>query len=62
MPHPFYIYSLDGGDSRGIKLAKVPVQMKRETNTPNWKRFDLKAGTSTGGILALVLTIPGEPT
>lgn len=60
MPKLFRILCIDGGGIRGIIPAKMLAQIEQETRTPIWKLFDLIAGTSTGGILALALTIPAD--
>ena len=52
------ILSIDGGGIRGIIPAMVLAAIKEETGVPTAKNFDLIAGTSTGGILALGLSIP----
>lgn len=52
-----YILSLDGGGIRGIIPATVLAQLEKETGTPIAEMFDLIAGTSTGGILALGLSM-----
>ncbi len=55
------ILSLDGGGIRGIVPAMLLAEIERRTQRPVAKLFDLVAGTSTGGILALGLTIPKLP-
>ena len=52
------ILSIDGGGIRGIIPAIVLAEIERRTGRPTAQLFDLVAGTSTGGILALGLTIP----
>src|SRR3977135_845575 len=54
------ILSIDGGGIRGIVPSIVLAEIERRTQRPVAKLFDLVAGTSTGGILALGLTIPKE--
>jgi patatin-like phospholipase/acyl hydrolase len=54
------ILSVDGGGIRGIIPAMVLVEIERQTGRPACELFDLIAGTSTGGIIALGLTVPGE--
>jgi patatin-like phospholipase/acyl hydrolase len=54
------ILSIDGGGIRGIIPAMVLEYLERETDQSCSNIFDLIAGTSTGGILALGLTIPNE--
>jgi uncharacterized protein len=54
----FKILSIDGGGIRGIIPAVVLVEIERITGKPISSLFDLIAGTSTGGILALGLVKP----
>lgn len=58
---PVRILSIDGGGIRGIIPALVLARIEKLTNRPIAQLFDLVAGTSTGGILALGLTIPKFP-
>ena len=60
MDRTFKILSIDGGGIRGIIPALVLTEIERRTGRPISKLFDLIAGTSTGGIIALGLTRPGE--
>ncbi len=53
------ILSIDGGGIRGIIPAMVLARIEALTGKPVSELFDLIAGTSTGGILALGLTRPG---
>src|SRR2546421_11063200 len=58
------ILSIDGGGIRGIIPATVLAEIEKRTKKPIAKLFDLIAGTSTGGIIALALTKPnyeGKP-
>lgn len=55
---PFRILSLDGGGIRGLIPALVLSELERRSGKPVCDLFDLVAGTSTGGILALGLTCP----
>jgi patatin-like phospholipase/acyl hydrolase len=55
------VLSIDGGGIRGIVPATVLVDLERRAGRPTCRLFDLIAGTSTGGILALALTAP-DPT
>ena len=50
------ILSIDGGGIRGIIPAMVLNYIEKKTGKPIASMFDLIAGTSTGGILALGLT------
>jgi uncharacterized protein len=53
------ILSIDGGGIRGVIPAVLLAEIERRTGRPIAETFDLVAGTSTGGILALGLTKPG---
>ncbi len=58
------ILSIDGGGIRGIIPAVVLAEIERRTGKLIVELFDLVAGTSTGGILAVGLTVPtagGDP-
>ena len=55
---PVRILAIDGGGIRGIVPALVLAHIEKLTNRPIASLFDLVSGTSTGGILALGLTIP----
>lgn len=52
------ILSIDGGGIRGIIPAMVLAKIEERTGVPTVENFDLIAGTSTGGILALGLSRP----
>lgn len=52
------ILSIDGGGIRGVIPAIVLSAIEERTSTPIHGLFDVIAGTSTGGILALGLTCP----
>src|SRR5262245_52031332 len=52
------ILSLDGGGIRGIIPATVLTEIETRTGARIAELFDLIAGTSTGGILALGLVKP----
>jgi patatin-like phospholipase/acyl hydrolase len=58
---PFTILSIDGGGIRGIIPAMILTEIERRTGHRIAEMFDLIAGTSTGGILALGLTVPQSP-
>jgi uncharacterized protein len=60
MPSPVRILSIDGGGIRGIIPALVLAELERRARRPICRLFDLIAGTSTGGILALGL-VKGKP-
>lgn len=54
------ILSIDGGGIRGVIPASVLAAIEDRAGKPIAELFDLVAGTSTGGILALGLTVAGE--
>ncbi|GAB4259505.1 CBASS cGAMP-activated phospholipase [Thermincola ferriacetica] len=54
------ILSIDGGGIRGIIPALILAEIEQRTGKPICQMFDLIAGTSTGGILALGLTRPDD--
>lgn len=54
----FNVLSIDGGGIRGIIPAMVLAEIEERTDKKIYELFDLIAGTSTGGILALALTRP----
>lgn len=51
------ILSIDGGGIRGIIPALVLAEIEKATGKRSCELFDLIAGTSTGGILALGLSL-----
>jgi patatin-like phospholipase/acyl hydrolase len=52
------ILSIDGGGMRGIVPAMVLAKIEEMTSKPICKLFDVISGTSTGGIISLILTRP----
>ena len=54
----FNVLSIDGGGIRGIIPAMILKKIEKETERSIYDLFDLIAGTSTGGIIALALTMP----
>ena len=54
------ILSIDGGGIRGIIPALILESLETKTGLPTAKFFDLVAGTSTGGILAMGLARPDD--
>jgi patatin-like phospholipase/acyl hydrolase len=52
------ILSIDGGGIRGLIPALILAEIEKRTLQPISSLFDLIAGTSTGGILGLGLTVP----
>ena len=53
----FKILSLDGGGIRGSFSAACLARLEKELGKPIYKYFDLIAGTSTGGIIAIALAL-----
>ena len=56
---PQRILSIDGGGVRGVIPAMFLVELEEMLGGPAAQYFDLIAGTSTGGFMALLLTVPG---
>lgn len=54
---PFRVLALSGGGYRGLYTAKVLADLETHIGAPIASRFDLIAGTSIGGILALALSL-----
>jgi patatin-like phospholipase/acyl hydrolase len=52
------VLSIDGGGIRGVIPAVMLAEIERLTQRPACQLFDLIAGTSTGGIIALGVTVP----
>jgi len=52
------ILSIDGGGIRGIIPALVVAHLEKASGKPACQLFDLMAGTSTGGIIAMGLAAP----
>jgi uncharacterized protein len=59
---PFRILALSGGGYRGLYTAHILTEYEKRSGKPIAQCFDLIAGTSIGGILALglALEIPAE--
>jgi predicted acylesterase/phospholipase RssA len=58
---PFRVLAIDGGGIRGVIPATVLVELERRlAPRPLASVFDLIVGTSTGGIIALALTVPED--
>lgn len=51
----YRILSIDGGGVRGILPAAILASLEEKAGKPCHELFDLIAGTSTGGLLALML-------
>lgn len=67
IPEERYILSIDGGGMRGVIPAVIlntiaTLLEEQGDRRPLYSHFDLIAGTSTGGLLALALTAPVEKT
>ncbi len=60
MAQPVRVLAIDGGGIRGIIPATVLADLELRAGRPVSQLFDLIAGTSTGGILALALMAPGD--
>ena len=54
------VLSLDGEGIRGIIPALVVAHLERQMGAPASELFDLIVGTSTGGILALGLSLQDQ--
>lgn len=54
-PAHFQALALSGGGFRGLYTAQLLADLEQHLNAPAATRFDLIAGTSIGGILALAL-------
>jgi patatin-like phospholipase/acyl hydrolase len=54
------VLSIDGGGVRGIIPARLLVELEQLAGRPIASLFDMIAGTSTGGIIALLLAHPGH--
>ena len=52
---PFHVLSLTGGGFRGLYSARVLQELEQQAGRPIGQCFDLIAGTSIGGILALAV-------
>lgn len=58
--HPkglFKILSIDGGGTKGLYSAKIIDEIEKEYNSSICDHFDLLCGTSTGGLIALALSL-----
>ena len=56
----YKVLSIDGGGIKGLIPAVILSEIEKQTGQPIASLFDLIVGTSTGGILAMGLTLPGE--
>jgi patatin-like phospholipase/acyl hydrolase len=55
------VLSIDGGGVRGVIPSGVIAALEASAGKPAAELFDLVAGTSTGGIIAVALTHPAKP-
>lgn len=60
MSKQWRILSIDGGGIRGLIPITTLMEIEKRCGKPIAELFDIIAGTSTGAILALALTKPGE--
>ena len=54
------VLAIDGGGIRGIIPALILNEIEKKTGKKTSELFDLIAGTSTGGIIALTLSVKGD--
>ena len=56
------ILSVDGGGIRGLTAAIIVQQLEKDFGKPAYEIFDLMVGSSTGGIIAIGLSlgVPAE--
>jgi len=57
MNRPFKILSIDGGGIKGLYSAKILEHFEQRFNCSISDYFDLLCGTSTGGLIALALSL-----
>jgi patatin-like phospholipase/acyl hydrolase len=60
MTFKYKVLSIDGGGIRGIIPAMILAEIEQRTGKRIHEMFNLIAGTSTGGMIALGLTMPSE--
>jgi hypothetical protein len=53
----FKVLSIDGGGTKGLYSAKIIEEIEREYSSAVCDHFDLICGTSTGGLIALALSL-----
>ena len=53
----FKVLSVDGGGTKGLYSAKIIEEIEHEYNSSICDHFDLICGTSTGGLIALALSL-----
>ncbi|HHV32904.1 CBASS cGAMP-activated phospholipase [Caproiciproducens sp. LBM24188] len=54
------VLSIDGGGIRGVVPAAILSELEQQVGKPISKIFSIIAGTSTGGIIASVLSVPNQ--
>ncbi len=54
------VLSLDGGGVRGIIEARILMHIEKEVGKPISQIFDIIGGTSAGGMIATLLSIPNK--
>ena len=57
MEKTFKVLSIDGGGIKGLYSATVLKHLEERFGAPLYKHFDLICGTSTGGLIALALSL-----
>lgn len=57
----FQILSLDGGGIKGLFSAAILAHLQDDLNVKVVDHFDLITGTSTGGLIAIALSIGMSP-
>jgi|AntRauTorckE5430_2_1112549.scaffolds.fasta_scaffold12140_2 predicted acylesterase/phospholipase RssA len=57
MEKSFKVLSIDGGGIKGLYSATVLKHLEERFGAPLYKHFDLICGTSTGGLIALALSL-----
>lgn len=58
---PFHILTLDGGGVKGLATAAILARLEEDLGTKITDHFDLIAGTSTGGLIAIGLGLEMRP-
>lgn len=61
MPNVIRVLSIDGGGIRGVIPARILVDLEERTGQRIGELFDVVAGTSSGGMIALALVRPDAP-
>lgn len=58
---PFHILALDGGGVKGLATAAILAKLEEDLDAKITDHFDLLAGTSTGGLIAIGLGLGMRP-